>query len=132
MAEILLSEQKRRDREREEKEALDSLLKSDEDLLKEIFYVSSLPLDQNPVTAISRTTAYFSTLLIKLSRQSEESTKQTITLTEKTMDYTKQLYRLTVAIVILTVVLIFQGFFEFPKITFKCPQNAKQETQNTK
>ena len=136
MTQIPISEEIRRDRERESMIALESLQKSGEDLLKEIFFHSQDALTQNPIMSTGRTIAYFSSLLVNLSRRTEESTKQTIKLTDETMKYTKRLHRLTVAIVLLTIVLLLQGFFEFPKVAIKFPQkinhtdkNANQNTQ---
>ncbi len=88
--------------------SLESLNKASEALLEEI-YVNSRSSD-NPMIRTSNTLAPFSSLLVNLAKQSEESAKQTIMLTEKTMKYTRQLIYLTWAIVFLTVVLIYQGF----------------------
>ncbi|HBO83782.1 MAG: hypothetical protein A2073_03080 [Deltaproteobacteria bacterium GWC2_42_11] len=118
-------EQLRRDRERESKEAMDSLQKSDEDLLKEIFICSNDHLAHNQSTRISRSLAYFSSLLIKLSRQAEESTKRIVKLT-------KILTYLTWAIAILTTILVLVTFFEFPKKTIFSNQETNQTYQKTK
>lgn len=124
MNDIPIDEQLQRDRKREEKTALDLLQKSDEELLKEIFFCSSDLLSHGPTTNISRTIAHFSALLVKLSRQAEESTKQTIKLT-------KQLYYLTWFIAILTAILLLLGFFEFPKKSIFGNQKINQTSQYT-
>lgn len=108
MNSISPDEQLRRDRERESKVAMDSLQKSDEDLLKEIFYSSSSPLNHNPTTTISRTIAHFSSLLIKLSRKAEESTNKIVKLT-KTLTY------LTWVIAIFTAISLFVIILQFIK-----------------
>lgn len=126
MNQIPISEEIRRDRERESKEALASLQKNNEDLVKEIFYYSQDSLTHGP----NRTIAYFSSLLVNLAKQADESTQKTIKLTEETMKYTKRLHHLTVAIVVLTIVLLLQWFFEFPKIKIQFSQETKQGEQN--
>jgi hypothetical protein len=108
MAEVDVNEQLRRDRVRTAKEADDALQKPDEELLKEIFFCADDHLGHNPSTRISHTLAYFSSLLINLSRKAEESTN-------KMEKYTKQLLYLTWVIAFLTVVLLILGVLEFMK-----------------
>lgn len=73
-------EQLKNDRELEAKTAEESLQKSNEDLLKEIFYCSTAFLEHG-TNKTSRTFAYFSSLLVNLSQQAEKSTKKIIYLT---------------------------------------------------
>lgn len=81
MNNITPDEQLQRDKEREAETAMDSLQKSDEDLLKEIFFCSNDLLSHGPTTNISRTIAHFSSLLVVLSRKAEKSTKKIVRLT---------------------------------------------------
>lgn len=99
-------EQDRRDRERESKMGEESLQMSDEELLKEIFYCSSSPMTHNSTTTISRTIAYFTSLLVRLSRRAEESTKQNIEMQNKLTNLTRQLLYLTWGLVFLTILYL--------------------------
>jgi uncharacterized protein (DUF927 family) len=64
-----------------EKLATDSLERHEKDLLKDIFHQYNIAFSSNNPSQIHRTLAYFSALLIKLSRQAEKSTKRIIHLT---------------------------------------------------
>lgn len=101
---------KQNHRVRESKNAEESLHKSPEDLLKEIFTVATDHKFQGQVTSTNRTIAYFSSLLVILSRQAEESTKEITKLT-------RTLTRLTWVIAILTFFLVITIFFDIPKIS---------------
>jgi hypothetical protein len=72
--------------------ATEYLNKPNESLIAEIFFHSKDKLTQNPDERVSTTLAIFSSLLVKLSWQAEESTRKIV--------------RLTLAIVFLTVVLL--------------------------
>ena len=109
-------------REREAKTAIDSLQKSDEDLLKEIFLQSNYDFAPNKTDQISRTIAYFSALLIKLSRQSEKSTRKIVKLT-------RYLLYLTWVLAILTAVLLFVAFFEVTKKSVVSCLNPNQKSE---
>ena len=92
-------------------EAMDNLKMSNEEILQKIFRVSLNTLRTGDgSTRIGYTIANFSSLLVNLARQTEESTNKTIQLT-------KQIYYLTWFIAILTAVLLFASFFDFPKIS---------------
>ena len=88
-------------REKASEEAIKSLAMTNENILNEIFYHS----DPYYSKSQHKTTAYFSSLLIKLSKQTEESTQKLIELAQKTESYTKKLIFLTAWIIVLTVVL---------------------------
>jgi len=103
---ISTEEQERRDREREAKAAMDSLQKSNEDLLKEIFFYSQDAFSHGP----KRTIAYFSSLLINLSKQAEKSTQKII--------------NLTYVLVVFTIALLFVGVMQ---IRIMINQNTKAE-----
>lgn len=104
--------------------ATNSLERPAEDLLKDIYHQYNIAHSKNDPTQINRTLAYFSALLIKFSRQAEEST-------EKTIKLTKQLYYLTWLIAILTAILLLVTFFEFPKKTIFGNQKTNQTEQYT-
>ena len=53
-----------------------SLQMSSEDILEKIFYCANVPPPYEIETSEKRALAYFSSLLINLSRQAEESTKK--------------------------------------------------------
>lgn len=114
---ISTEEQERRDREREAKAAMDSLQKSNEALLKEIFFYSQDAFSHGP----KRTIAYFSSLLVNLARQADESTKKIVKLT-------KTLTCLTWIIAILTAILL---LMEIPKKVIFKEQSTTQENKNT-
>lgn len=79
--------------------AKDSLQRHEDDLLKDIFHQYNIAFSSNNPSQIHRTLAYFSALLIKLSRQAEESTKKMIRLTWA-------LFGLTVALLVVAIVQI--------------------------
>jgi hypothetical protein len=119
-------------RDRALADAQEAVEKSDEDILKEIFYYSSIPPSHGPQTSLNRSLAYFSSLLLKLSKQAEESTKETTNLN-------KRLLYLTRVIVILTAILLLVTFFEFPKVsilgnqTYQThPDTQQNKTNNIK
>jgi len=111
--------------ERESQRADASLNMTPENILREIFYFSSRPPSEGTETALSRSLAYFSSLLIVLSRQADESTKKIVKLTAT-------LTCLTWVIAILTAILLFVTFFEFPKYPIFGTQKIKTTIQNTK
>jgi hypothetical protein len=111
---IYPEEQDRRDREREAKRAEESLQKSDEDLLKEIFYCSSAPMSHNSTTTISRTFAHFSALLVRLSRKTEESTKQNIEIQKKLTCLTNRLFWLTIILLFIALLQILLPYINPP------------------
>lgn len=113
----------RHKRETAVKETKEALGKKNEDLVEEMFYLSTDRLfHPDPQTRISKTIAYFSSLLVNLSRQAEESTNKTIKLT-------KQICYLTWFIAILTAVILLVSFFEFPKKSIIPDLNPSQKTE---
>ncbi|RJO60294.1 hypothetical protein C4544_05385 [candidate division WS5 bacterium] len=116
-------DRKARLKKQAEDEAISSTQMSNEDIIKGIHYCSSVPPPYGDSTSLKKSIAYFSSLLFNLSRQAEESTNKTIKLT-------KQIYYLTWFIAILTAVLLFVGFFEFPKKRMFHDQQANQTTKN--
>jgi len=93
-------------RERESNRANESLQKSPEDLLKEIFSCSTDHFSQGSPTSISKTIAYFSSLLIILSRQAEESTNKIVKLTN-TLTYLTWAIAVFTAISLIVIILQF-------------------------
>ena len=107
------------------KSAIDSLQMSEESLLESIIESSNRGIDFNPTVSIARTLPYFSSLLIKLSRQAEDSTKRVVKLT-------KQLYYLTWVLAILAAITLFIGFLSLtkkPVITYLKPHQKNEEAQ---
>ncbi len=90
---------KRNHRERESKNAEESLQKSPEDLLKEIFICATDHKFQGAVTSTNKTIAFFSSLLVILSRQAEKSTKKIVHLTWA-------LFGLTAALLLVAIIQI--------------------------
>lgn len=72
---------------------------------------------------------YFSSLLVDLSRQADESAKVSIKLTDETRKLTKRLLYLTWAIAIFTIIMVFQNFIEFPKYHIFGAQKANKTIQ---
>jgi hypothetical protein len=87
------------DKKYEAEKADESLKMSNEELLKKIFYSSTAFTELGPNKMTSRTVAYFSSLLVNLSRQAEKSTKKIVRLTWF-------LFGLTVALLIVAIVQI--------------------------
>ena len=84
-------------KENQASDAKNSLQMSSEDLLDKIFYSSTVNIEPSKIT--SQTIAYFSSLLIILSRQAEKSTKKIVRLTWF-------LFGLTVALLIVAIIQI--------------------------
>ena len=76
-----------------------SLQMSNEDILEKIFYCANVPPPYEIETSEKRALAYFSSLLINLSRQAEKSTKKIIRLTWA-------LFGLTVALLVIALIQI--------------------------
>lgn len=93
--------------------AKEALQQSDENLLRDIFHQRDIAFSKNDPSQINLTLAYFSTLLIKLSRQAEKSTKKIICLTYA-------LFGLTFVLLVVAIIQI---------IIFK--QDANTNTHNT-
>lgn len=107
------------------KSTIDSLQMSEEDLLKSIFESSNRGINFNAPVSIARTLPYFSSLLIKLSRQAEDSTKRVVKLT-------KQLYYLTWILAILAAITLFIGFLSLtkkPVITYLKPHQKNEQAR---
>jgi hypothetical protein len=119
-----MADQDKEGRDQQARLAEDVLQQSNEDILKEIFYHSSIPPHHTSDIALTRTLAYFSALLYRLSLQAEESTK-------KTVDMTRKLLYLTWAIVILTAILLLVGFFDFPKKSLTSDLKPNQRMEQT-
>jgi hypothetical protein len=100
--------------------AIGSLQMSNEDILKEIHYCASVPPPYGNDTSLKRSLAYFSSLLLNLSRQAEESTKRNIEIQEKLTDLTKKLYFLTVVLLLVALLQIFLPYIH-------PPQNIEQQ-----
>jgi hypothetical protein len=98
-------EQILRDRNRTSEEATDSLQKSNEELLKEIFFCADDHLGHNSSTRISHTLAYFSSLLVNLSKKAEESTNENIKMQ-------RTITRLTKVMLFVSIVLLFISAFQ--------------------
>lgn len=103
-------DQHKANRERAAKDAQDSLQKKNEDLLKEIYFVSDDRLFHDNTTRTNRLLAHFSSLLVNLSKQAEKSTQKII--------------NLTYALIVFTIVLIFIGFVQ---IVMMVNQNTKTD-----
>lgn len=71
------------DKNKHLQEAIDSMEISEEDLLKKIFDSSNRGINFNATASIAHTLPYFSSLLIKLSRQATDATNKTIKLTKQ-------------------------------------------------
>jgi hypothetical protein len=91
-------DQHKANRERASKDVKKALQKSNEDLLKEIFFVSDDRLFHDNTTRTNRLLAHFSSLLVNLSRQAEKSTKKIIIL--------------TYVLVVFTIALLFVGIMQ--------------------
>lgn len=98
------------------KMAKDSLEMSDEDLLRDLYHQYDIAFSKNDPAQINRTIAYFSTLLIKLSRQAEESTKENIKMQ-------RTITKLTWAMLVVSIVLF---FVSIAQITIQIKQNNNQ------
>lgn len=96
------------------KMAKDSLEMSDEDLLRDLYHQYDVAFSKNDPAQINRTIAYFSTLLIKLSRQAEESTKENIKMQRTITDLTRKLYLLTIALFFIALLQVILPFFQHP------------------
>ena len=107
-----------------EKEVKDDLAKSDVRLLVDIheeILRDDRSISENLIHAQKR----LASLFVKLSRQAEESTKETTKLN-------KRILYLTWVIAILTAIFLLVNFFQFPKITILGHQAKTQSEQNTK
>lgn len=87
------------DKEPSSRKAKEALQQHDEDLLRDIFHQYNIAYSKNDPIQINLTLAYFSALLIRISRQAEKSTRRII-------DLTKALLGLTVALLIVSIVQI--------------------------
>ena len=103
------NEQLRRDRERTANEAIDSLRKSNEELLKEIFFCANDNLGHNPSTMIGDTIAHFSSLLINLSKKAEESTNENIKMQRTITMLTKIMLFVSVVLLFISAVQVYQS-----------------------
>ena len=102
-------------REEITKEVNDDLAKNDIDLLVDV-YEEILKEDRSIHENIIHSQKRLSSLLVKLSRQADKSTKKVVFLTW--------------VIIALTVVLVMTVFFEIPKITVQFNQKPYFSTQN--
>jgi len=107
-----------------EKEVKEDLAKSEEQLLVDIheeILRDDRSISENLIHAQKR----LASLFVKLSRQAEESTKETTKLN-------KRLLCLTWAIAILTAIFLLVNFLHIPKITIFKNQATTQTEQHTK
>lgn len=102
--------------------AKDSLEMSDEELLRDLYHQYDIAFSKNDPAQINRTIAYFSTLLIKLSRQSEESTRENIKMQ-------RTITKLTWAMLVVSIVLF---FVSIAQITIQIKQNKNQINDQSK
>jgi len=112
-------DQHKANRERAAKDVQESLQKKNEDLLREIFFVSDDRLFHDNTTRTNRLLAHFSSLLVNLSRQAEKSTQKII--------------NLTYALVVFTIALLFIGFVQIIMMVnqnTKTDIEAKETTEN--
>lgn len=107
-----------------EKEVKEDLAKSDGQLLVDIheeILRDDRSISENLIHAQKR----LASLFVKLSRQAEESTKETTKLN-------KRLLYLTWVIAILTAIFLLVNFFHIPKITIFRNQATTQTEQHIK
>jgi hypothetical protein len=106
----------------ETRNAMDSLQQSNEEILRTIFIVSGDKVRNDNTARISRTIAYFSSLLIKLSKQAEESARENNKMQ-------KRITLLTWAILAISVALLVVGVVQITSPRYH--QCTSQDYQNT-
>ena len=109
-------------------QATESLEKDNTEILKEIYCIANDGMMHDPHKT-SRSIARFSSLLINLARQAEESTKENIKMQKTITDLTKKLYFLTIALFFIALFQIILPFFQHPaevKHLTKQEENNKQ------
>jgi hypothetical protein len=107
-----------------EKEVKDDIAKSDMQLLVNI-HEELLRDDRSIPENLIHAQKWLASLFVKLSRQAEESTKETTKLN-------KRILYLTWVIAILTAIFLLVNFFQFPKITILGHQTKTQGEQKIK
>ena len=113
-------------------DTLKSLQMRNEDILEKIFYCANVPPPYEVETSEKRALAYFSSLLINLSRQAEESTEKIVNLTEKLTKLTKWLAILTIAILLIMLLQIFLPYIRPPQnIKENIQQKAQRSNENS-
>ena len=110
-----------KENEAAEKLANETLERHEKELLKDIFHQYNIAFSSNNPSQIHRTIAYFSALLIKLSRQAEKSTQK--------------LVYLTYALLAFTIALLFVGIIQIrvmqnQNLTTKVNTDKEQENSS--